>query len=214
MGQAQWVVDPDPLDASGQNRVTEVRGPCVFSRQEVTVTQVTSAATAPWGIFSEQLPPLSFYSLLKPPPIAGAPSWLRSALGFESGTLEVVLQAGPAVRLATPRQVFSVGAGGARWSWRHLGARDVEDGIRTLLQASFCSPGLSPVTEAKWGCSAELIASVFLVQRRRGEEPNPPKPPLELANLEPQRGTMRKVPCPPPPTPSPTPVHGIKSFHS
>lgn len=53
---------------------TEVRGPCVFSGQEVTVTQVTSVATAPWGIFSEKLPPLPFYSLLKPLPIAGAPS--------------------------------------------------------------------------------------------------------------------------------------------
>lgn len=124
---------------------------CVFSGQGGTMTQVTPVATASWCIFSEQLPPLSFYSLLKPPPFAGASSWLRSALGFESGTPEVVLRAGPAVRLATPRQVFPVGAGGARWSRRRLGAGDVEDGIQTLLPASLCSPGLSPVTEGDLG---------------------------------------------------------------
>lgn len=188
---------------------TEVNCPCVFSGQGGTMTQVTPVETASWGIFSEQLPPLFLYSLLKPPLIAGAPSWLRSALGFESGTLEAVLQAGPAVRLLTPRQVFPVGAGGARQSWRCLGARDVKDRIRTLLPASFCSPGLSPVTEATWGHSAELIASVFLVQRRIGEEPNPPKPALELTNLQPQRGAMRKVPCPSTPYSHPSPRNQI-----
>ena len=166
-------------------------------------------ATASWGIFSEQLPSLSFYSLLKPPPIAGASSWLRSALGFESGTPEVVLRAGTAVRLATPQQVFPVGAGRAKWSRRRLGAIDIKDGIQTLLPAALCSPGLSPVT---WGRSAELIASVFLVQRIRGEERNPPKPALGRANLEPQHGAMQNIPCRP--HPHPTPVHGIKSFYS
>ena len=61
------------------------------------------------------------------------------------------------------------------------------------------------MTEATWGHSAELIASVFLVQRRIGEEPNPPKPALELTNLQPQRGAMRKVPCPPTPYSHPLP---------